>query len=388
MAGLDLRAAVVRQVDFAQALKVPGQVQLDPDRRATLATAVGGRVAVLDAPPHAMVRAGQRLAVIELVDPALRDLQMQAVQARAELIESRTERDRTQAYLESLGRRGGLAQGERQRVQGDLKVQQARLDSRQSALRALLQGLKLAGLDEAQVARLERQGTVVTRIALHAPVLAGKPDMEVAARPVHLGQSVAPGQPLYELAALDRLLVMGEAFEADLGAVRAAARQKLPVSVIFPSEDRRVDDLRIFSVEGALDGEQRLTHFFVDLPNRPLGDTERGGQRYADWDHRAGARVQIRVPVGARAPRLAVPAAAIVRQEGRSWIYRWHGGHCDRVAVRVESSDGREAVLAPGAELEAGDRVVGSGALELLLALRRAEAGEQGAVDSHAGHGH
>jgi len=386
---LDLEAAVVRQIDFAEALKIPGEVRLDPDRRATLASTLAGRVAVLDAPPHAMVRAGQRLAVLDLVDPGLRDLQVQAVQARAELLETRTERDRTRAYLKALQGKAGLAVAERERVRGDLAVQQARLESRQRTLKAMLQALRLAGLSAAQIRGLERNGEVVTRVALHAPVLPGRPDMEVAARPVHLGQSVSTGQALYELAALDRLLVTGEAFEADLGAVRAAARDELPVSVLFPSEDRRVDDLKIFSVEGALDGEQRLTHFFVELPNRTLGSKERAGHRFADWEHRAGARVQVSVPVGARAPRLAVPAVSLVRLEGRDWVFRWHAGHCDRVPVRIESSDGREAVLRPGAALKAGDRIVGRGALDLLLVMRRAKADELGvAIDEHAGHGH
>lgn len=381
---LDVATATVAQEPFAPSVGIPGVLQVDPDRRVDVSAPLTARILALDAPPHASVEAGERLALLEVVDPEVRDLQIRAVEIRAELLAARTGRDRTRAYLEALGAGRGTVAEERRRVEADLKVLDARVRSRRSALDAVLAALDVSGLSRPQIRALERQGRVVTRVRLSAPRLPGGPVLEVTARPVHRGQAVPAGTRLFELVALDRLRVTGEAFEADVPAVRRAMRDGLPISVSLPAEGRRVDGLQIVAMEGTLDGEQRITHFFGWLDNRIVAERRDGSLRYLDRTYRAGSRVRIEVATRKATPRIQFPIGALVRSGGQQVVYRVRPDGCERVPVRVESMDEKRVVLAREGGLEPGDRVVVQGALQVHLALEKSlREGSAG-----AGHGH
>lgn len=381
---LDITVEKVEPRVHIPSVKIPGVVQVDPDRKVDISSPLAARILALDAPPRAAVKAGQRLALLEVTDPEVRQLQVRAVEARAELLAARTERNRTHKYKQALSGRGEKVAAELERVTTDLEVQDAKVHSLKSALEAVLAALKAAGLSPSQLEALKRDGKTVARIGLYAPRLPGNPDLEVVARPVHQGQTAAPGTKLYELVALDQLLVAGEAFEADLQAVRNAAALNLSVDLVFPAEGRRVEDLKIFSVEGALGGQERITHFYLRLPNQVVNEKKDGGHRYLDWQHRAGSRVQILVPAGKPEPRFVLPADALVREGGRQWVFRLHGDGCDRIAVRVESMDDRQAVIPLQGGLDPGDQVVVKGALQVHLAIEAARQKEQPGSD----HGH
>ncbi len=385
--GLELHT-LVPELWYDQ-LKIPGTLRVDWDRQATVSTPTTVRVVSLDAPPHATVRPGQRLAVLELVDPELRQLQIHAVEVRADLVDSRIQRDRTRSYLEALSSSGRDVAEERRRVEADLEVLEAKVTSNASTLNTILAALEMAGLSSGQLEALERRGEPSTRISLYAPSLPGKPELEVMTRGAHVGQTLDAGSPLFELAALDQLLVWGEAFEADLDAVRRAAAEDLPVSLLFPAEDRRVDGLNIRSLEGALDGENRTTHFFVPLPNPKVSEKNVDGVRYVDWRNRAGARVQILVGTEEVGERLVLPASALITEAGSTLAYRKHGDHYEPVELEVVTVESRRAVVPLGAGLKPGDQVVTAGALQVHLTHKQAEGGgEAGGGDGHAHHGH
>jgi len=386
-ANLGIVAETVQPVIYYDRIKIPGTVAVVPGRRVAVATTSQVRVTSLAAPPHATVRAGELLAEVELVDPEIRDLQMSAVDLRADLLETQTERDRKHSYLSALRERGSSVGDEQGRVEKDLAVLDARLTSKQSALEATLSYLELAGLDAEQLAALESNGTVTTRVSLRAPALPGSPDLEVAIRHVEPGEVVDAGSPLYDLVALDHLQVVGEAFESDLPAVRRALADELPVTLLFPAEDRTVSGLKIQSSEGALDGVNRVTHFFVPFENRLLSETEDGGIRYQTWENRAGARVQVLVATEEVGPRFVIPATALVREGGTAAVFRKQGDEYERIEVRVEAIEGRSAILPNNGSLAAGDQLVLIGALQVSLELQR-QAGGAAAADPHAGHKH
>ena len=381
---LDVKVEKVEPRVHIPSVKIPGVVQVEPDRRADISSPLAARILALDAPPRAAVRAGQRLALLEVTDPEVRQLQVRAVEARAELLSARTNRNRTRKYLEALRGKGEKVAAELNRVEVDLEVLDAKVGSLKSALQAVLDALKAAGLSPKQIEALKRDAKTVTRIGLYAPRLPGNPDLEVVSRPVHQGQTVPLGAKLYELVALDRLLVAGEAFETDLKTVRDAAFLNLSVGLVFPAEGRQVKDLKVFSVESSLGSQERITHFYLRLPNRVVNEKKDGGHRYLDWEHRAGSRVQILVPAGKPEPRFVLPADALVREGGRQWVYRLHGSGCDRVSVRVESMDDRQAIIPLQGGLEPGDQVVVKGALQVHLAIESAQEKDQAGSD----HGH
>lgn len=362
-------------------VKIPGTVREEFDRRAVVTAPSQVRVAKLDAPPHATVGAGERLALLDLVDSALTQTQLDAVGARAEWLKASTELDRTRVYLEGL-ESTGLAD-ERQRVSGDIKVLEAEVQASRSALDAALAALGLAGLSQAQLEALENEGEVATRIRVNAPALEGRPDLEIAARPVDLGETVDAGATLFDLVALDQLLVVGEAFEAELSVVRKATEEKLPVSLYFTAEDLTVRGLTIRSIEGVLDGNDRVTHFFVSLPNEPLADHEEGGERFVDWKYRVGSRVQVLVATDDRGSRFLLPSSAVVLEEGHSFVYRRVGETYEQVELRVESEQGHYVVVPLAAGLENGDHIVVVGANQVHLSANPAMANDSGHGHSH-----
>ncbi|MFH1465832.1 MAG: efflux RND transporter periplasmic adaptor subunit [Pseudomonadota bacterium] len=367
-------------------LKIPGVVGMDPDAQVTVATATAVRVISLDAPPHATVAAGQRLAVLELVDPDLRHLQIRATETRAALLEASTEQARTARYLEALRAADAEVAEERARVEADLEVLEARVAAQRSTLDTILAALETAGLSAGQRASLAEHGTPATRIEVHAPALSGRPDLEITAREVHVGQIVPAGSALFELCALDRLLVTGEAFEADLAAVRQATRDDLPVTVLFPAEGRVVEGLRIRSVEGTADGQERTTHFFVPMPNRAISEKQHDGARFVDWEERAGVRVQVLVATAPVGERVVIPATALVEEGGATYVYRDDGEDYERVEVRVERQEGRVAVLPADGPLALGDEIVVAGALQVHVACKQAEGGGGEAAGHHHNH--
>ncbi|MBD3237851.1 MAG: HlyD family efflux transporter periplasmic adaptor subunit [Candidatus Eisenbacteria bacterium] len=367
-------------------VKIPGMIVVDPDRRIEVTAPATVRIAALDARVPAAVRPGERLALLELADREIRDLQMEAIAVRAQQLADRTEQERLMRYLASLRAAEARAEAEIERVAADLRVVEARLAAQRSRLGAQLAALRTAGLGETQLEALAERGAVTTQITLHVPEVAGGGSLEVVDRPVHLGQTVAAGTTLFRLVGLERLWVTGEAFEADLSIVRRAASERLPVRLLFPAEGREVGDLRIAALEGEADGPNRVTHFFIELPNELLGERVDGRHRYQDWAFRAGARVQVLVPTRQVGVRYVVPSTALVRTSGQAWVFVEEDDAYLRLPVPVESVGAREAVLPLDCGLHPGDRLVVRGALQLNLALEQ-QRGPQ-AVDPHAGHSH
>jgi len=367
-------------------IKIPGRTAVDPDLVFEVSAPATVRILELDARVPAAVRPGDRLAVLELVDSEIRDLQMRAVEVRAQQLADALEQDRLTRYLESLRSAPRPADTEIERVSADLRVLEAQMAARRSTLDALLEALRTAGLDARQLRELADSGKISTRVTVRVPAVNSGSSLEVVDRPVHQGETVPAGATLYNLVGLDRLWVEGEAFEADLVAVRRAAREGLPVSILFPAGGRQVTDLRIIALEGELDGANRITHFFVHLPNELIDERIIDGHRYEEWAFHAGTRVQILVATEEAGERYVVPARAIVRRGGQAWVFvRDHDGFA-RLPVPFESIGVRDAVLPFDCGLRPGDEIVVSGALQLSLAMEQSE-GPQ-AVDPHAGHSH
>lgn len=383
---LGIRTQMVHPETYYDQVKIPGMITLDPDREYEVSAPATVRVLELDTRVPATVLPGERLAVLELVDGEIRALQMDAVALRAEQRSDQTERDRLTRYLESLRSAAQPSASEIERVSADLEVIEARLAAQASTLDALLASLRTAGLSEQQLSALADEGRVATRIEVRVPQMPGIGSFEVIDRPVHRGQTVPAGGTLFELVCLEQLWVMGEAFEADLEVVEQAAREKLPVTVLLPAQDRHVSDLRILALEGEQDGENRVTHFFLELPNELVDRRTRDGHRYLQWAFRAGARVQIMVATERAGERYVIPAGALVRQAGQAWVFLYEQGEHLRIPVVAESAGPRQVVLAPDCGLHPGDVLVTSGALQLNLILQQGQGPE--AVDPHAGHSH
>ena len=384
-ANLNLKTQTIALEPWFDRIKIPGVVDVDPDRLVHVSLPATVRVLELNAPLHSTVRAGQQLAVLELVDPEINQLQIRAVELRAELLETQTELGRTRNYLSALPAANSDGNDpERRRVEANLAVIEARSNSMENSLGAVLETLKISGLGDDQLKRLAEHGKVTTRISIFAPSLPGAPALEVAVRSVDMGETVPAGTTIFKLVAMDHLLVIGDAFESDLPVVSVAARENLPVSLLFPAENRHVNQLTILTVESALDGIERITHFLVPVPNQLVSEKVVGGVKYCDWALRAGAQVQILVATNEVGPRFVLPSSAIVRDGGNIVVFRKISDGYERVEILLERLEGRNAVLTQGSSLTEGDLIVTNGALQLNLILKSQSGGEAAAND----HGH
>ncbi|MBU8869382.1 MAG: efflux RND transporter periplasmic adaptor subunit [Gemmatimonadales bacterium] len=386
-ANLNLVTSKIELETWFDKIKIPGTVGVDPDRMAHVSLPAKVRVLELNAPLHSTVKAGQQLCVLELVDSELNQMQIRAVELRAELLASQTGLDRARTYLASLPVANGNGNShERSRVEADLAVAEAESRSLQSSLNAVLETLQISGLSRDQLGKLAEDGLVTTRISVFAPELPGAPDLEVAVRAIDIGETIPAGTTLFELVAMDRLLVIGDAFESDLPVVSRAARENLPVSLLFPAENKHVNKLSILTVESALDGPERITHFLVPVPNKVVSVKVVDGIKYCDWELRAGSQVQIMVGTQEVGPRFVVPSSAIVRDGGRICVFKKINDGYQRMDIRMERLEGRSAVLTQDCGLTAGEQIITSGALQLNLIMKQ-QSGEAVADDDH-GHSH
>ncbi len=384
-ANLNLKTETIELEPWFDRIKIPGTVSVDPDRLVHVSLPATVRVLQLNAPLHSTVAAGQQLAVFELVDPELNQMQIRAVELRAELLGVQTELDRMRTYLDTLPPVTTNGKNhERRRVEADLAVADAKSNSLVSSLDAVLETLKLSGLSNGQLKSLAEEGQVTNHISIFAPHLPGSPALEVAVRSIDLGETIPAGTSLFKLVAMDRLLVIGDAFESDLPTVSRAARENLPVSLLFPAENRHVNDLNILTVESALDGLERITHFLVPVPNKLVSQKSVEGIDYWDWELRAGSRVQILVATEEVGPRYLLPSSAIIRDNGHICVFKKIHDGFERVDILMERLEGRNAVLTKDCGLQAGDQIVTNGSLQLNLILKQ----QTNEVSSGDGHNH
>ena len=213
----------------------------------------------------------------------------------------------------------------------------------------------------------------------------------VEALSTHLGQHVQPGNELCRLARHSHLLIAGRAFERESHLVARALENEWPVKAVFETADESPvvrEGLTILYSDNVIDVDSSTLRFYVPLVNEVLRDsTGNNGLTYRAWRFKPGQKVRLLVPVNHFTRRVVLPAEAIVREGADAYVFRMNGKLLERVAVRVESLDSREAVLANDGALFPGDFVARNQAYQLNLAMKRTQGGGESG-HSHAGHSH
>lgn len=272
----------------------------------------GLRVSSVEVEVGSVVAAGDVLLRIDD-----RTMASQLAQAEASVVEART-------TLETARRRAArireLANSQMVALQ-DAEQAEAERDNAQARLNTAI-----ASRD---AARVQRDFTVV-----RAPV-AGV----VSARSVQPGQVVGAGTELLRLIRDGRLEWRAELAEADLMRIEAGT----PVRVESPGG--MVEGV-VRTVSPALDVQRRTGTVYADLPDPGA--------------LRAGMFAQGRLALG-RAQALLVPGDAVVRRDGRAFVFTVDGGgRVTEVPVEVGSPHGDMIEVREG--LDEADRVVARGA--------------------------
>jgi Cu(I)/Ag(I) efflux system membrane fusion protein len=197
--------------------------------------------------------------------------------------------------------------------------------------------LRLMGVPDDEVLRLERERTPSSRLALRSPVTG-----TVLERNLVEGQYVGADTPLFTVADLSRVWVLVDLYEMDMGRVRVGDRARF-VADGLPG---RTFDGAIDFIYPTVSNETRTLKARMSLAN-------------ADGALRPGMYGQADVASRAGVPPLVVPSEAVINTGEVSYVFLARaGGTFEPRRVWTGKDDGDRVVVLSG--LADGDTVVAS----------------------------
>ena len=164
--------------------------------------------------------------------------------------------------------------------------------------KAARQRLRLLGMSDGQVDAIAKRGAPMENVAFGAPASGFVIEKDVVE-----GASVEPGMRLYRIAALSKVWVEAEIYEADLANVRVGQRADVTLDYL----QGRSYDAKVSYVYPYLDPKSRTGQVRIELANK-------------DLDLRPGmyANVALSADLGTRTQ---VPAAAVVYTGPRRLVF-------------------------------------------------------------------
>ncbi|MFV0442586.1 MAG: efflux RND transporter periplasmic adaptor subunit [Planctomycetaceae bacterium] len=412
---LGLTAEYLRPVTrstYRRSIRVPAVIVEQPGRtRVQVSTPMTAIVTRIHVTSGQSVQAGQLMFSLRLTHEDLVSSQTEFLKTLGELDVERKEFARLREIPA-----GTIPQSQ-------LLQRQYQVEKLESRLAADREALKLHGLNDEQVRRIESDRTLLRTLEIYAPREEAARDSEFrltvmpfetvslwdepedgAAAPaptepsartlvleelrVHQGQAVNAGEALGVLADYSRLYLEGQAFERDSPAIIAAREQGWPLTAYLETAGREqeVGPLQIAFVANQIDREARTLHFYIDFPNSILpSPTGSDASRFVSWKYRPGQRMELAVPVEEWQDQLVLPVAAVARDGAESFVFLQSGKKFDRRPVHVKYRDQTSVVVANDGAIFPGDVIAMRGAYQLQMALKNQSGG---GVDPHAGHNH
>jgi membrane fusion protein, heavy metal efflux system len=342
MRDLRITTAAVEQRPAGEGVTVLGELGVNEDAYAEVASPIPARVTDVQAAVGNQLLAGQAMAELQSVDLGKATAEYLAAKARAELTKK------------TLERRRGLA-GERIVPQREVQEAEAASSSADAELRAATSALRALGVSDDHAA----PDADTSRFVLRSPI-AGV----VIEREAVRGQLADPGHALFRVADLGTLWLTVHAFERDAVRVRVGASAEVSFAAIpgrrFPG--------KVTLVGRRVNPASRTIPVRIDLPND-------GG-----W-LRPGMSATARLALGDEtASVLAVPGAALQRLQGGWTVFLPKAGGAFEVRPVGRGRDlSGEVEVVSG--LAPGETVVVDGAF-----LLRAEAERSRGEGEHHEH--
>lgn len=277
--------AEVKQVDIVAVQEVPGRIEANERLVTRIGASVTGRVTEVLVEVGDRVGSGQALA--RVASPELTQAQMAYLRAHsnAALAERAVERARQLFQADVIG------SAELQRRESELNM--ARAEQRASGDQLRLLGLGVAALDQ-----LRERGTLQP----HAAVMSPQSGV-VIERKVSNGQVAQPGDPLFTVADLGNVWVVGALPEQTARAVQVGQR----VDIEVPALGGRQLSGKIVYVGDTVSPETRTVPIRTQVDN--LG---------RDLKPQMLATMRIR---GEGQRQLVVPQEAVIREGDRDHVY-------------------------------------------------------------------
>ncbi|WP_231886504.1 efflux RND transporter periplasmic adaptor subunit [Methylomonas methanica] len=323
-----LSIAEVKPGEVGESLNLSARVELDQHRVARIGASVTGRITEINAMLGQAVKKGERLALLNSTE--LGKAQSDYLKAASQVNLRRITVKRAERLLES----GVIAEAEFQERQSVLT--EADVD-----LRAASDQLRVMGMSEADLKRLDKQRSIHS----FSPVTASI-DGVVIERNVAIGQVVQPADSLYTVADLSQLWLVAEIPEQQahwarqgdqaFAEVPALPGQEVSGKLIYVA-DMVDSDTRTVTVRMALANPHRL---FKPQMLATLKISKPGSQT------------------------LIVPSQAVVRENDKDFVFVDTGSaRFELRPVRLGREEAQKRPLLEG--LKAGEKIVVGGAFHL-----------------------
>ncbi|MGQ0733993.1 MAG: efflux RND transporter periplasmic adaptor subunit [Acidobacteriota bacterium] len=332
--------ATVRDGSDTSWFRVPGVVQPNEYRRVVVTPLVAGRVTRVLAELGQGVRRGQPLATI--YSPELAEAHARVLTARAALEAHDRELQRT----ETLVGIGAASRQELERIHAEHTAQVVEVESARVRLE-LLGGPRVEAQNASAVAAI---------LDVPAPV-----DGTIIERTANVGLNVDPSTPVFTVADLSTVWVVGDLYEQDFASVRLGTKAAVHIPA-FP-------DLSLEGAIGYIDPQvsvaTRTARVRVELPNP--------GARL-----RLGMYAELRLPASqpaghaAGTPTVTIPKAAVQILGDRSVVYVVEAGDSGAFSereVQLGQAAGDSVRVLSG--VSAGESVVAEGSFFLRAEAER-----------------
>lgn len=335
MAG-QFKVAAVSQAKLATTQEISGRIEANEREVARIGANVTGRVTQVLAEVGDRVKAGQVLAHVASPELSTAQLTYLRAHATAQQAERAAERARQLIQADVIG------SAELQRRESELSVARAEL-------RAAGDQLTLLGIPKEALAKLKDSGNLYP----HAVVVASHTGV-IIDRKVSQGQVAQPGDPLFTVADLSNVWVVGALPEQ----VARDARVGQTVEIKVPALNKDLSG-RVVYVADTVSPETRTVPIRTQVDN-------------ADRRLKPQMLATLRL-VGPASLQLTVPADAVVRENDRDHVYVQVAENTYRftkVELGAASLDGLRPVIKGVSE---GTPIVVSGAFHLHNERKRAE---------------
>ena len=315
---------------------VPARIEANEQLVTRIGASVTGRVTEVLAEVGARVQPGQVLA--RVTSPELTNAQLTYLRAHSATAQAERAVERARLLIQA----DVIGTAELQRREAELSIARAEL-------RAAADQLQLLGMSGAYLERLRDQG----QISSYAGITATRSGV-VIERKVSPGQVAQPGDPLFTVADLSRVWVVGALPEQDAAAVKPG--QKVEISV--PALGERRFSGKVVFVSDTISPDTRTLVVRTEVDN-------------ADRALKPQMLATLRI-IGQAREELAVPEQAVVRENDHDHVFvQTAAGQFRLVPVElgVASRGVRPLLKGPAA----GTPVVVDGAFHLNNERKRAE---------------
>lgn len=334
------KTAAVTQSDVASVLEISGRIEANERKVTRIGAAVIGRVTDVLAETGDRVKLGQTLARVASPELTTAQLAYMRASATATLAERSAERARQLIAADVIG------SAELQRRESEVQIARAEL-------RAAGDQLKLMGLSSDALTSLRVQGSVAPNAAITASASG-----IVIERQISQGQVAQPGDPLFTVADLSSVWVVGALPEQIARSVKTGQNVQIDVPALGLTVEEATIAGKIIYVGDTVSPETRTVTIRTQVDNKDLA---------LKPQMLATMKIQ-----GAMEKTLAIPVLAVVRENDKDHVYvKKAENHYRLTPVELGAASGELRPVIKG--LSEGTQIVIEGAFHLNNERKRAE---------------